>query len=405
MQHRVSFQNRHGIKISGVLHVPDIAVTRAYALYAHCFTCTKSIKAAVTVCDTLERQGIATLRIDFTGLGGSKGSFSDSTFSTDVSDLIDAAAFLEAEYQAPELLVGHSLGGTATLAAAGHIESAKAVVSIGSPADPAHILHLLENHLNQLESEGEADVNLAGRSFSFKQEFVDDVVDYEIDYRNLGKALLVLHSPIDGTVNIDEAGKIFSSAMHPKSFVTLDNADHLLSKLSDAEYAAEVISAWVEKYLDPYHDSTATDNKHASVKVSANTKQGFLCRVEASGHNLAADEPLSMGGTNLGPTPYDFLGAALGSCTAMTLNMYARHKKIDLQSVSVDVTHSRVHADDCVECESSSGKVDVLKRKISLDGNLTAQQRERILQIADRCPVHKTLENEIHIVSDLVEEG
>lgn len=400
MQHRVNFLNRHGIKLSGVLHVPDILETRAYALYAHCFTCTKSIKAAVTISSVLERQGIATLRIDFTGLGGSKGSFSDSTFSTDVSDLIDASNYLENEYQAPALMVGHSLGGTATLAAAGHIPSAKAVVSIGSPAEPSHILHLLEEHLNKLESDGEAEVSLAGRRFSFKQEFVEDVEKYEIDYRRLRKALLVMHSPIDDTVNVDEAGKIFGAALHPKSFVTLDDADHLLGKTNDAEYAADVISAWVERYLEP----VVAEDSDKGVSVTANTKQGFLCRVEANGHNLAADEPLSMGGTNLGPSPYDFLGAALGSCTAMTLNMYARHKKIDLQSVSVDVNHSRIHAEDCSECESTNGKVDVLSRTIRLEGDLSAKQRERILQIADRCPVHKTLENEIRIVSELSDD-
>ncbi len=397
MQHRVSFQNRHGIKLSGILHAPDIMETRAYALYAHCFTCTKSIKAAVTISSVLEQQGIATLRIDFTGLGGSKGSFSDSTFSTDVSDLIDASKYLEEKYQAPELMVGHSLGGTATLAAAGHVPSAKAVVSIGSPAEPSHILHLLEEHLNQLENEGEAEVSLAGRQFSFKQGFVEDVIDYEIDYRRLRKALLVLHSPIDDTVNVDEAGKIFGAALHPKSFVSLDAADHLLSNTDDAKYAANVISTWVERYLEP----VAMNESAEGVTVTANTKQGFLCRVEASGHNLAADEPVSMGGTNLGPSPYDFLGAALGSCTAMTLNMYARHKKIDLQSVAVEVNHSRIHAEDCSECESSGGKVDVLSRSIHLEGNLSAEQRKRILQIADRCPVHRTLENEIRITSEL----
>lgn len=399
MQHRVNFNNRRGVKLSGVLHLPDISRTRAFALYAHCFTCTKSIKAAVAIAETLEHEGIATLRIDFTGLGGSKGDFADSTFSTDVADLIDAAAFLKAEYRPPELLVGHSLGGTAILAAAQHIESSKAVVSIGSPAEPSHILHLLQNHLETLENEGQANINLAGRDFSFKQDFVEDVTSYEIDYRQLRKALLVLHSPIDDTVSIDEAGKIFSAAMHPKSFVTLDNADHLLTEAGDAKYAADVIAAWVANYLSPL----SAQDKASGVLVSANTKQGFLCRVEASGHRLAADEPTSMGGTNLGPSPYDFLGAALGSCTAMTLNMYARHKKIDLESVSVQVNHSRVHADDCADCEATEGKVDVLSRSITLAGDLTEAQRERMLQIAARCPVHKTLENEIKITSDLAD--
>ncbi len=398
MQNRITFTNRNNINISGVLHVPDIINTKAYALYAHCFTCTKSIKAAVTIAATLERLGIATLRIDFTGLGGSKGDFADSNFSTDVTDLIDAAEYLETTYQAPQLLVGHSLGGTAILAAAGDIPSANAVVSIGSPAEPSHILHLLEDHLNKLESEGEAEVTLAGRKFSFKQEFVEDVSNQDINYRALHKALLVMHSPIDDTVNVDEAGKIFSAAIHPKSFVSLDDADHLLSENKDAEYAASVISTWVEPYLT----MPTVDDVEQGVVVSANTKQGFLCKVQANGHVFVADEPKSMGGTNFGPSPYDFLGAALGSCTAMTLNMYARHKKIDLNSVSVNVAHTRIHAKDCEDCESDTGKVDVLSREIELEGNLSAEQRERILQIADRCPVHKTLENEIKITSKLL---
>lgn len=398
MQQRINFTNRKDIRLSGALHLPDTKDVQAYALYAHCFTCTKSIKAAVIIANTLAQHGIATLRFDFTGLGGSKGAFADSNFSTDINDVIDAADYLAREHQAPQLLIGHSLGGTAVLAAAQHIKSAKAVASIGSPAEPSHILHLLEEHLSALEQEGEANINLAGRPFKFKQEFVDDAKQHEINYRGLRKALMVMHSPTDDTVSPDEASKIFSRAMHPKSFVSLDNADHLLSRTEDAQYAGDVLSSWAMRYLEPQINETEVAH---GVLVSANTEQGFLCKVLASGHQLVADEPIAVGGTNLGPSPYDYLAAALGSCTAMTLNMYARHKKIDLDKVSVDVTHNRIHAKDCVDCEKSNGQVDVLKRSISLEGNLTDEQRKRMLEIADRCPVHKTLENEIKIVSVL----
>lgn len=398
MQQSIKFQNRDQLDLSGALHLPSDGAPVAYALFAHCFTCTKSIKAAVTVADTLATRGIATLRFDFTGLGGSKGDFADSNFSTNINDLVDAAEFLKNDFQAPKFLIGHSLGGTAVLAASKMIDSATAVACIGSPSSPEHILHLLEEHLVTIEHAGAAEVELAGRPFKFKQEFVDDLAKHKIDYRNLRKALMIMHSPSDQTVSIDEAGKIFSYALHPKSFVSLERADHLLSDQQDAKYVADVLASWVTRYIDV---TEVELTEHNGVSASAETKQGFLCHINASGHRLLADEPVSVGGGNLGPSPYDFLGAALSSCTAMTLNMYARHKKIDLANVDVTVKHSRVHAQDCIDCEKTNGKVDVFNRAIKLEGNLSEQQRRRMLEIADRCPVHKTLENEIKITSEL----
>jgi putative redox protein len=398
MQQSIKFKNRDQLELSGALHLPNDGAIIAYALFAHCFTCTKSINAAVAIANSLADRGIATLRFDFTGLGGSKGDFSDSNFSTNISDLVDAAEFLKVEFQAPQLLIGHSLGGTAILAASQQIESAKAVACIGSPSNPEHILQHLKEHLVELETSGAAEVKLAGRPFKFKQGFVDDVFTHKLDYRKLGKALMVMHSPHDCTVSIDEAGKIFSQAVHPKSFVSLDNADHLLSDKQDSQYAAEVLASWAMRYFDTPKVNLAT---HKGVSVSAETQHGFLCRVNANGHSLLADEPTSVGGSDLGPSPYDFLGAALASCTAMTLNMYARHKKIDLHQVEVSIEHARIHAEDCVDCEKGTGRVDVFNRDITLVGNLSAEQRARMLQIADRCPVHKTLENEIKITSQL----
>lgn len=400
MQQRVNFNNRDGHRLSGILHLPDTREIKAYALFAHCFTCTKNINSAVNISDSLARNGIATLRFDFTGLGASQGDFSDSSFSTNINDLIDAARYLETEHQPPQLLVGHSLGGTAILAAATEIPSAKAVASIGSPANPEHILHLLESELGTIQQNGEAEVDLAGRQFTFRKDFVADVTQHQIDYRRLGKALMVMHSPLDATVSIDEAGKIFSAAIHPKSFITLDSADHLLSNASDAIYVGEVLAGWAQRYIEPL-PATSSDAAHG-VSVSAKTAQGFICNINASGHQQIADEPISVGGTNLGPSPYDYLASALGSCTAMTLNMYARHKKLPVNNVSVKVEHGRIHAEDCVDCEKQQGRVDVFTRQISIEGELTTAQRERMLQIADRCPVHKTLENEIKIDSELV---
>lgn len=398
MQQRVNFNNRDGHKLVGILHFPDTREVIAYALFAHCFTCTKNINSANHISDTLASAGIATLRFDFTGLGASQGNFSDSSFTTNINDLVDAAGFLEQDYEAPQLLVGHSLGGTAILAASKQLPSAKAVCCIGSPADPEHILQLLQSELETINKDGQAEVDLAGRQFTFKKDFVDDVQQHKTDYRTLGKALLVMHSPVDATVSIDEAGKIFAAAIHPKSFVTLDDADHLLSNAADAIYAGQVLAGWAQRYIDPIE----TIQVQEGVTVSAKTANGFVCKINANGHQQIADEPISAGGTNLGPTPYDYLGAALGSCTAMTLNMYARHKKLDVSNVRVAIEHSRIHAEDCVDCEKQKGQIDVFTRQIEIEGNLDQAQSQRMLEIADRCPVHKTLENEIKIETLLV---
>jgi uncharacterized OsmC-like protein/alpha/beta superfamily hydrolase len=398
MQQRISFQSRRGHRLAGIIHIPDTREVAAYALFAHCFTCTKNINSATNIADALSQQGIATLRFDFTGLGASKGDFADSSFTTNIEDLIDAAGFLQENYQAPQLIVGHSLGGTAILAAAKDIPSAKAVATIGSPASPEHMLHLLESNLQAIEQQGSAEVDLAGRAFTFKQEFVDDIRQHSIDLKKLGKALMVMHSPIDDTVSIDQAGSIFSQAMHPKSFVTLDKADHLLANAEDSQYAGKLLASWAMRYIETIENKNLASE---GVISNAKTAQGFLCNINANGHHLVADEPLSVGGTNLGPSPYDYLATALGTCTAMTLNMYARHKKLDVSDVSVTVEHNRIHADDCVDCEKQAGQIDVFTRKISIEGNLDEAQSQRMLQIADRCPVHKTLENEIKIETAL----
>ena len=399
MQQRVTFRSRQGHNLSGIVHIPDNDRVLAYALFAHCFTCTKNINAATNIADALSKQGIATLRFDFTGLGSSKGQFEETSFSTNIEDLVDAANFLSETYQPPQLLVGHSLGGTAILAASKYIDSAKAVASIASPAEPEHILHLLSKDLQCIADEGSAQVDLAGRTFTFKQEFVDDVKSHTVDFKHLKKALMVMHSPIDDTVAITEAAKIFGEAMHPKSFITLENADHLLSNSDDSSYAGDVLATWAKRYIDVL-DVDSTINKGVTVK--AQTNQGFVCHVNANEHVFIADEPASVeGGTNLGPTPYDFLASALGTCTAMTLNMYARFKKIPVRDVVVEIEHDRIHAEDCVDCEKNAGQVDVFTRVIKVSGDLDEKQAARMLEIADRCPVHKTLENEIKIETKL----
>jgi len=356
------------------------------------------MSAGKNIAEMLAENGIATLRFDFTGLGGSKGQFEDSSFSTDVDDLVSAANFLAENYDSPQVIVGHSLGGTAVLAAASHIESVKAVATVGSPSSPDHILHMLEAQLEEIAATNAATVKLAGRNFKFKQAFVDDVRNYNLDIANLGKAIMVLHAPMDDTVSINEASKIFVTAKHPKSFLSLDGGDHLLTRDQDSLYVGSVIASWAKRFIDPMEPKAAEEAKEG-ISSTAKTNEGFYNIVSARTHRFIVDEPLSYGGTDLGPTPYEYLGAALGSCTSMTLNGYARRKEMNVTSVSVDVKHTRIHADDCDTCEKSDGKIDQFTREITITGNITDEQRSRMLEIADRCPVHRTLENEIKIVT------
>ncbi len=393
MAEKIHFFNRNGVSISGALHRPRIETTKAYALFAHCFTCSKNINAAVNIAKALSHQGICTLRFDFTGIGDSEGKFADTTFSSNVQDLIDAAAFLGLEYEPPEIIIGHSLGGTTALAAAAHIDSIKAVATLGAPASPEHVLHHLHKNMHEIETAGQAEVNLAGRTFTFKQEFVDDTRNYELNISDINKPLMVMHSPIDSTVSIDEAAKIYGQAKHPKNFVSLDKADHLLSNAADSIYASNVLAAWCSRYLSKNPENNPEKNlEDGSVLVSGAANDNFLNHINAGGHSLVADEPKAFGGEELGPTPYQYLSTALGTCTSMTLNMYARRKAWPVENVHVKVSHDKVHAQDCIDCESGTTKIDKFTREISIDGDLSKEQKQRLLEIADRCPVHKTLE-------------
>lgn len=409
MKQNVNFKSESDETLTGVLHQPEDGTPKAYALFAHCFTCTKDINAATNIAKTLAERGIATLRFDFSGLGGSGGDFSDSSFSTNIKDLLSAAKYLETNHEAPQILIGHSLGGTAVLAASKDISSAMAVATIGSPASPDHVLHVLDGHLDRLKSEGEAVIPLAGRSLKFKQQFVDDITGHMVDTAQLNKALMVMHAPRDSIVSINEASKIFGQAKHPKTFVSLDKADHLLSKKQDAIYVGNVLASWADNYIsaETLKDKAkpkATTPPKKKVIVTGKTDQAFFNIAEAGQHRFIVDEPLHYGGTDIGPTPYDYLAVALGSCTSMTLNGYARRKKLNVTQVSVRVEHDRIHAEDCDSCVKQEGKVDQFVRHINIEGDITAEQRSRMLEIADLCPVHKTLENEIKVVTRLEEK-
>ena len=406
MQERVQFVSSAGHLLAGALHRPDAGSPRAYALFAHCFTCTRNARAAVYIAEALCHEGIAVLRFDFTGLGDSGGEFADTHFSSNVQDLLDAADYLKREHHAPDILVGHSLGGTAMLAAAHHIGSAVAVATIGSPADAEHVLQLLEDDLATIERHGEAQVSLAGRPFHIRKDFVDDVRSQSVrdGIRGLRKALLVMHSPIDEVVPLAEAASIYSSALHPKSFISLDDADHLLTRSADSRYAGHVLAAWASRFIhDPEEDIEPAIYHTGHVVVSGRPEDIFRVSINADGHRFEGDEPEKYGGTDSGPSPYDLLSAALASCTVMTLNMYARRKRLPLESVRVDVQHGKIHARDCEDCTSGDGKIDRFVRTIHLQGDLNPEQRERLLHIADRCPVHRSLHSEINIHSRLVD--
>lgn len=394
---KVSFENQHGQALSGLLDLP-IEKPVGYALFAHCFTCSKNLKAAANIAHALNDAGIAVLRFDFTGLGQSEGEFSDTNFSSNVGDLLAAVDYLSREHEKPAILVGHSLGGTAVLQAAVEVESAVAVATIGSPSKPAHVARLFSGSEEVLRDRGEALVDLGGRPFLMKQQFLDDLENQNLasSVGSLRKALLIMHAPLDDVVEIDNASELFIAAKHPKSFVSLDSADHLLTRHADSRYAGQVLASWASRYLP---SAKVPDALHAAEgEVASRTRlDGFRTEVQLGHHKIVADEPRSVGGTDQGPTPYDLLSAALATCTSMTLRMYANHKKLALDSATVHVEHDRIHAKDCEDCESGDGKIDEFRRTVSLEGDLTDAQQSRMIEIADRCPVHRTLHGEIKV--------
>mgnify|MGYP001814222513 CR=1 FL=1 len=403
---KVTFENHEGQALSGLLALPETP-PKAYALFAHCFTCSKNLKAATNIARALADSGIAVLRFDFTGLGQSEGDFADTNFSSNVTDLLAAVRFLAENYAAPEILVGHSLGGTAVLQAAADVPSAVAVATIGSPSDPEHVRHLFAGAEEALRDEGIAEVNLGGRPFTMKRQFLDDLERHELPatIKSLRKALLIMHAPLDDVVEIDNASELFARALHPKSFISLDKADHLLTREEDSLYAGHVLAAWASRYLDSTRAAAQPDKLDTGdYETAARTHAGgFRTEVIAGGHALVADEPASVGGTGEGPSPYDLLSAALAACTSMTLKMYASHKKLDLDSATVRVRHGKVHAKDCEDCESAEGRIDQFERELSLAGALTDEQRKRMLEIADRCPVHRTLHSEVKVRTALAD--
>jgi uncharacterized OsmC-like protein/alpha-beta hydrolase superfamily lysophospholipase len=402
---KIEFTGTTGALLAARLDTP-VGPPRAYALFAHCFTCSKDILAAKRIAQALANDGIAVLRFDFTGLGHSEGEFANTDFSSNIGDLVAAAGFLRERFAAPQLLIGHSLGGAAVLAAADAIPEVRAVATIGAPADPAHVAHQFAASHDAIARDGEANVELAGRTFRVRREFLDDLAGHKLLDRvhGLRRALLVLHSYVDNVVGIANASEIFAAARHPKSFVSLDDADHLLANARDAGYAAAVICTWAERYLDAAVPVTDDLSAGEGEVVVAETGENPFAQIVLTGrHRLRADEPVSVGGGDTGPTPYGFLMGALGACTAMTLRMYASRKNLPLERVVVRLRHDKVHGEDSVGSDEKAAKIDRIERSIELIGALDPAARQRLREIADRCPVHQTLERVNIIETSLAE--
>jgi putative redox protein len=397
---KVHFLNRQGHQLTGKLQLPADRHPHNFALFAHCFTCTKNLGAVRNISAALAQSGFGVLRFDFTGLGESEGEFSETNFSGNVEDLEDAAHFLKEQYKAPSLLVGHSLGGAAVIFAASHLPSVKAIATLGAPSDPEHVTHLLRSNLDEIEAEGKARVTIGGRGFTIKKQFLEDLQSHSLPevVKSLERALLILHSPQDLIVSIKNAEEIYRAARHPKSFVSLDGADHLLSGEADSSYAGSVIAQWASRYVKgPGQTQLKSDHQ---VVAGLDREDAFTTEMKVGNHYMTADEPVSYGGHDFGPSPYELLSASLSACTAMTLQMYARRKQWPLENVEVHTSYGKEHAQDGVDClEDPNARIDTFQREISLTGDLDEAQRKRLLEIADRCPVHRTLHSPTQVLT------
>ena len=397
----ISFKNEQNITISAKLELPLEKNPKAFAIFAHCFTCSKNLSAVVNISRALAQHGFAVLRFDFTGLGESEGEFSDTNFTTNTTDLIAAYSFLEENYKAPTLVIGHSLGGTAVLSAAHNFKATKGIVTIGAPYNPEHLKKLFTAKSEVIENVGEATVHIGGRAFKIKRQLIEDLVGASKNKSigKLDKALLIFHSPQDQVVDISNAKEIYINAKHPKSFISLDRADHLLSNKGDSTYVGNTIAAWGDRYVEIENSKELDTNLQV---VTLTGEKGYTTDIKAGRHSLTADEPISVGGLNLGPSPYDLLVSGLGACTSMTLRMYADRKNIDLKEIKVHLRHDKVHSADCESCETKSGSIDQIQRRIELTGNLSEDEKTKLLEIADKCPVHRTLNNEIAVKTSLM---
>tara|TARA_R110002167_G_scaffold128570_2_gene310899 strand:+ start:3203 stop:4414 length:1212 start_codon:yes stop_codon:yes gene_type:complete len=397
----ISFENSKGNILSGKLELPADQHPKAYAIFAHCFTCNKNLTAVRNISKALTQHGFGVIRFDFTGLGQSEGDFSETNFSSNIQDLEDVSAYMAEELEAPKLIIGHSLGGAAAIFAGKNIASIQAVATIGAPSSPQHIQHLFKGGIEEIEANGNAMVDIGGRPFPISKQFINDISKTNMSkvVKSLRKPLLLLHSPQDTIVGVDNAAEIYTEALHPKSFVSLDGADHLLSNKEDSLYAGQIIAQWASRYIDKNEDKKLKTSKQVVVRIG---NQDLTTDIIAAGHSLIADEPVNVGGNDFGPSPYDLLLSSLGACTAMTLRLYADRKQWDLDEVIVHLSHNKDYATDCKDCDQPQSKIDHIEKSIELQGNLDETQKKRLLFIAEKCPVHKTLQQSVTITSNLI---
>lgn len=401
---KLKITNRKGIILNAQLELPANQKPNHYAIFAHCFTCSSSLGAVRHISRSLAQEGFAVVRFDFTGLGQSEGEFADSHFSANIDDLLDVHEYITTHYDAPSLLVGHSLGGAAVLVAASKLKAVKAVATVGAPATVTHVKHLFSEGIKSIEEKGEAEVNIGGRPFKIDKDFVAefDKTDLPAIVKSLRKPLLIMHSPFDKIVGIENAEQLYKTAFHPKSFVTLDNADHLIREEKDSRYVGEVIGTWAKRYFPRVKDETLSTEGEQLVGHLNIVEDNFTTSIQTKNHTLIADEPISVGGNDFGPSPYEYLNAALAACTVMTLKLYAERKQWDLKEVFVYISHSRKHSDD-LQIEVDKPKyLDHITKKLKFVGNLDAKQKERLKEIASRCPVHRTIESEVIFETQII---
>lgn len=401
---KLNIQNKKGHKLQAFLEQPADQKPQHYAIFAHCFTCSSALGAVKNISRSLTSHGFGVVRFDFTGLGRSEGEFAESYFSANVDDLIAVNDYLAENYNAPTLLVGHSLGGAAVIVAASKLENIKAVATVGAPATVSHVTHLFSHGIEEVKEKGEVEVNIGGRPFKINEEFVEDFskIDLPEITKNLRKPLLIMHAPFDRIVGIDNAHKLYHDAHHPKSFVSLDDADHLLSNPKDSMYVGNMIGTWVQRYFEQ-KDNTMLETKGEQLVAHLNlTEDNFTTDIQTKKHNFIADEPASIGGDDFGPSPYDYLSAGLAACTVMTLKMYAQRKKWDLQEVYAYITYSKKHSDDLMLDIETPTRIDHLQKRLKFVGNLDEKQKTRLKEIASKCPVHKTLQSEVIIETELI---
>jgi len=401
---KLKIKNRKGLTLNANLELPANQKPSYYAIFAHCFTCSSSLSAVRNVSRALTQNGFAVLRFDFTGLGRSEGEFSESHFSANVDDLLDVHQYITENYQAPSLLVGHSLGGAAVLVAASKLETIRAVATIGAPSTVNHVKHLFSHQVEESEEKGDIEVNIGGRPFVINQDFIEafDKTDLPAIVKDLRKPLLIMHAPFDKIVGIENAEQLYKKAHHPKSFITLDNADHLLTKEEDSQYVGHMIGTWAMRYFPKVKNVILDTEGEQLVGYLNSVEDNFTTSIQTANHTLIADEPASVGGNDFGPSPYEYLNAALAACTVMTLKMYAERKKWDLKEVFVYLTHSRKHSEDMKDKTDKPKYLDHISKKLKFVGDLTSEQKDRLKSISSRCPVHKTLASEVIFETEIL---